>query len=164
MAKKVFQGEWTGVPECFVTKECTLYHNIKSAILDCITSDQTYIQNQSIMDAIVINLSVIIRSQAPLLPSGSTLYDFSLLVIDRIIKMTESSTAQRIDIVTDQYTELSIKSPTRLARKSKSFGQQILFDGETQVPNDVCESFLTDEMNKTKPNEFIIWKFVSSNS
>ena len=62
------------------------------------------------MDAIVINLSVIIRSQAPLLPSGSTLYDFSLLVIDRIIKMTESSTAQRIDIVTDQYTELSIKS------------------------------------------------------
>ena len=78
--------------------------------------------------------------------------------------MSESCSAQRIDIVTDQYTELSIKSPTRLARKSKSFGQQILFDGETQVPNDVCESFLTDEMNKTKPNEFIIWKFVSSNS
>ena len=90
--------------------------------------------------------------------------DFSLLVIGRIIKMAESCSAQRIDTMTDRYTELSIKSPTRLARKSKSFGQQILFDDETRAPNDFCQSFLTDEMNKTKLNEFIIWKFVSSNS
>ena len=128
-------------------------------ILDCITSDQAYIESQSIMDAIVIDLSVIIRSQAPLPSSGSTFDDFSLLVIDRIINMAESFDAQGIDIVTDQYTELSIKSPTGLGRESQSFGQQILFDGETQVPNDVCQSFLTDEMNKTRLNEFIIWNF-----
>ena len=133
-------------------------------ILDCITSDQAYIESQSMMDAIVIDLSVIIRSQAPLLSSGSTFDDFSLLVIDRIINMAESCDAQGIDIVTDQYTELSIKSPTGLARESQSFGQQILFDGETQVPNDVCQSFLTDEMNKTRLNEFIIWNFFSCNS
>ena len=90
LAKQVFQGEWTGAPECFVTKECTLYHNTKSAILDCITSDQAYIESQSMMDAIVIDLSVIIRSQSPLLSSGSTFDDFSLLVIDRIIKLAES--------------------------------------------------------------------------
>ena len=65
--------------------------------------------------------------------------------------------------MTDHYTELSIKSSARLARKSISFAQQILFDSETRVPN-VCQSFLTNEMNKTKRNEFIIWKFVSSNS
>ena len=164
MAKQVFQGEWIDFPECFITKECTPYHNTISAILDCITSDQTYIESQSMMDAIVIDMSVIIRSQAPLLSSGSTFDDFSLLVIDIIIKMAESCNAQRIAIVTDQYTELSIKTPSRLARKSKSFGQQILFDGETQVPIDVCQSFLTDKMNKTKQSEFIIWKFVSSNS
>ena len=45
LAKQVFQGEWTGAPECFVTKECTLYHNTKSAILDCITSDQAYTES-----------------------------------------------------------------------------------------------------------------------
>ena len=157
-------AKWTSVPECFITKECTPYHNTKSAILDCITSDQACIESQSMMDAIVIDLSVIIGSQAPLLSYGST-FDFSLLVIDRIRTMAESCNAQRIDIVTDQYTELSIKSPTRLARISESFGQQILFDCETRVPtDDVCQSFLTDEMNKTKLNEFIIWKFVSSNS
>ena len=116
------------------------------------------------MDAIVIELTVIIRSQSPLLSSGSTFDDFSLLVIDKMIKMAESCNAQKTDIVTDQYIELSVKSPTRLARKSKSFGQQILFDSEARVPNDVCQSFLTGEMNKTKLNEFIIWKFVSSNS
>ena len=104
LAKQVFQGEWTGAPECLVTKECTPYNNTKSAILDCITSDQAYIESQSMMDAIVIDLSVIIRSQAPLLSSGSTFNDFSLLVIDRIVKMAESCNAQRIDILTDQYT------------------------------------------------------------
>ena len=81
-----------------------LYHNTKSAILDCIASDLAYIESQSMMDAIVIDLSVIIRSQAPLLSSGSTFNDFSLLVIDRIVKMAESCNAQRIDILTDQYT------------------------------------------------------------
>ena len=89
MAKQVFQREWTGAPECLVTKECTPYNNIKSAIRDCITSDQAYIESQSMKDAIVINLSVIIRSQAPLLSSGSKFDGSSLLVIDRIIKMAE---------------------------------------------------------------------------
>ena len=116
------------------------------------------------MDAIVIDLSVITRSQAPLLSSGSTFDDFSLLVIDRIIKMAEYSNAQRTDIVTDQYTKLLIKSARRLTGKSKSFFQEILFDSENQVPNDVRQSLLTDEMSKTKLNEFIIWEFVSCNS
>ena len=71
------------------------------------------------MDAIAINLSVLIRSQASLLSSGSA-FEFSLLAIDRIIKMAESYNAQGIDIMTDQYSEPSIKSPTRLARKFKS--------------------------------------------
>ena len=62
-AKQAFQGEWAGVLECFFTKKCTPYHNTKSAILDCITSDQTYIEGQLMMQAIVIDLSVIIKSQ-----------------------------------------------------------------------------------------------------
>ena len=109
MAKQVFQGEWTGFLECIVTKECTTYHNTKSAILDCITSDQAYIESQLMMDAIVIDLSVITGSQAPLLSSGSRCDDFSFLIIERMIKMAESCNAQITDTVTDQYTELLIK-------------------------------------------------------
>ena len=142
-----------------MSQNVSLPKNVHRSItlsLDCITSDQAYIESQSMMGAIAINLPVIIRSQAPLLSSGSTFDDFSLLVIDRLIKMAESCNAQRIDIMTDQSTELSIKSPTRLTRKPKSFGQQILFDGGTRVPNDVCQPFLTDKMSKTKLNEFRI--------
>ena len=128
MAKQVFQGEWTGFLECIVTKECTTYHNTKSAILDCITSDQAYIESQLMMDAIVIDLSVITGSQAPLLSSGSRCDDFSFLIIERMIKMAESCNAQITDTVTDQYTELLIKYARRLTRKSKSFDQKILFD------------------------------------
>ena len=70
-------------------------------------------------DAIVIDLSVITRSQAPLLSSGSTFDDFSLLLIDRKINMAESCHAQGNDIVTDQYTKLLIKSARRLTGESK---------------------------------------------
>ena len=128
MAKQVFQGEWTGFLKCIVTKECTTYHNTKSAILDCITSDQAYIESQLMMDAIVIDLSVITGSQAPLLSSGSRCDDFSFLIIERMIKMAESCNAQITDTVTDQYTELLIKYARRLTRKSKSFDQKILFN------------------------------------
>ena len=63
LTKQTFQGEWTGVLECFFTKKFTPYHNTKSAILDCITNDQAYIEGQLMMEAIVIDLSVIIKSQ-----------------------------------------------------------------------------------------------------
>ena len=108
------------VPEYFITKECTPYLNTKSAILDCITSDQAYIENQLMMDAL---WSTCLCNQV----SGSftfiwfNIWLFSSLVIDRITKITESCNAQRTDTVTDQYTERSLKSPTRFGGKSKSF-------------------------------------------
>ena len=46
---------------------------------------------------------------------------------------------------------------------AQSCNAQII-DIMTDQYSDACLSFLTGEMNKTKLNEFIIWKFVSSNS
>ena len=113
------------------------------------------------VEALIIDLSVVIRAQASVITQGATFNDLSELVLHSIVKMAESSDAKRIDIVIDHYAELSIKSPTRLDRKSRNIGQQMVFDGETLIPNDISNSFLTDENNKCRLNAFIIQKFVS---
>ena len=59
---------------------------------------------------------------------------------------------------------MSIKYPTRCDRKSKGSGHQISFQGDSIIPNDIAKSFLTDEQNKTKLNEFIAQKFRDSSA
>ena len=160
LSKKVFQGEWTGVPECFVKKDCKPYHNTKSIILDCISNDEVNLSHHPNVEALIVDFSVVIRAQASVVSPGTTFNDLSESVLQNIVKMAESCDAQRIDIVSDHYTELSIKSPTRLDRKSKNIGQQMVFDGDTLIPDD--KSFLTDENNKSRLNAFIIQNFINS--
>ena len=57
LAKQVFQGEWTGLPECFVTKDCSPYHNTKSVIINCITTE--VLPSSPKVEAIVVDLSLI---------------------------------------------------------------------------------------------------------
>ena len=64
--------------------------------------------------------------------------------------------AYRIEIVTDQYNQLSIKSQTRLNRKSKDSGEQVNFTADGTVPKDMSKSFLSDEQNKTRLNILIV--------
>ena len=160
LSKKVFQGEWTGIPECFVKKDCKPYHNTKSLILDCISNDEVNLSHHPNVEALIVDFSVAIRAQASVVSPGTTFNDLSESVLQNKVKMAESCDAQRIDIASDHYTELSIKSPTRLDRKSKDIGQQMVFDGDTLIPDD--KSFLTDENNKSRLNAFIIQNFINS--
>ena len=156
LARKVFQGEWTGLPESLVRKDGKPYHNSKSTILDCIVKG--CLPSLPTVDALVVDLSVIIRAQAANLSSGSTFDDFSACILRNIVGTATKQDAKRIDIVADQYSQKSIKYHTRLDRKAKGFGYQIEFDGKTIVPDNMANSFLTDEANKTKLNDFIAKK------
>ena len=160
LSKKVFQGEWTGIPECFVKKDCKPYHNTKSLILDCISNDEVNLSHHPNVEALIVDFSVVIRAQASVVSPGTTFNDLSESVLQNKVKMAESCDAQRIDNASDHYTELSIKSPTRLDRKSKNIGQQMVSDGDTLIPDD--KSFLTDENNKSRLNAFIIQNFINS--
>ena len=163
LTKRVFEGEWTGVPECFVTKDCTPYHNTKSKILDCLGDTQVPGPIES--EALVVDLSVITRSQASIIKCGSTFNDLGDAVIRNITKTASACGASRLDMVLDIYNkQLSVKYPTRCDRKSKGFGHQISFQGSTIIPNDINKSFLSDEENKTKLNELIVRRFLDTAS
>ena len=62
LVKKVFQGEWTSLPECFVTKDSSAYHNPKSVILNSVAQDE--LSSSPKVEALVVDLSLITRSQA----------------------------------------------------------------------------------------------------
>ena len=103
-------------------------------------------------------MPVIVRAQAAIIPFGSTFDEFSGSILRNITGAATYHGADRIDIVSDQYSDKSIKYHTRLDRKSKGFGSQIEFDGHTVGPENMATTFLTDETNKIKLNGLIAQK------
>ena len=134
-------------------KDGTLYHKKKSAFLDIITDG--YVTTLPNVNALVVDLSCVIRSQATHLAPGKLFEDFVALILRNITSIAKYNSAQRIDIVADQYSDRSVKYHTRADRKSKGFGYQIEFNEKTIVPADLKKSFLLDESNKTKLNDMI---------
>ena len=160
LTTEIFQSEWTGVPESFVTKDGTPFHNTKSKILDCLGDMDLY--GPLLADALVVDLSVIIRSQASVIKTGCTFDKFGDAIIKNITDTATACGATRLDMVADLYNkESSIKYATRFDRKSKGFGSQISFQGDTIVPSDLTKSFLLDEENKNNLNAFIAKRFLS---
>ena len=47
------------------------------------------------------------------------------------------------------------KYHTRLHRKSTEFGHQVSFDGNSAIPDDIGQTFFTDETSKIKLIDFI---------
>ena len=70
-------GEITGLPECIVDKKtCKTYHNAKSLIVHLIAGKDcnTTVPNA---EGLVVDLSVIIRAQAAIIPKGNTFNVFT---------------------------------------------------------------------------------------
>ena len=82
LSKRLFTGEWTGLPECLVKKDGTPYHNPKSKILNSIIKD--CMRSLPKVDALVVDLSVIVRAQAAIIPFGSTFDEFSGSILRNI--------------------------------------------------------------------------------
>ena len=154
LAKEVFKYEWTRLPECFVTKDGTPYHNTKSTVLDCVGLEMSS-DEPIITSSVVIDLSIMIRSH--IIESGMTFARFASTLLDRMVRIANQYSCYRIDIVADQYHGKSIKYHTRVGRK-KSQGQQIVFSPDTIIPDD----FLANDNNKTKLNEFLCDKFADA--
>ena len=79
------------------------------------------------VDGLIIDLSVIIRAQAAIVPPRKTFSDFSSLVLKNIEKTAANQDVKRIDIVADQYSSRSIKFHSRTERKGNNSAHQIEF-------------------------------------
>ena len=103
-------------------------------------------------EGIVIDLSAIIRSLAPLTEGlCNNFSEFAGLVLNHIEGLGKNSA--RIDIVADLYYKDSIKGPTRRDRGSS--GPRFLFSGNSSLPSDFVNDFLRNGDNKTDFNLFV---------
>ena len=108
---------------------------------------------QNDCEGYVIDLSVIVRSQAAIAVSQNckTFFDFSEIVINYIEHLGQFAT--RLDIVADHYYPFSIKSPTRQDRGTG--GSRLLFREDTPFPSDFSTDFLKNSENKEDLNMFL---------
>lgn len=146
--------EFTGVPESMFS-ESKPYRNQKSALLDYISvtkaaAAEVFAPGSKI--GLVIDLSVIVRAHAAFISTdGKYFGDFVKRILRGIASLGTEAKADRIDIVADLYEPFSIKATTRLERGA---GQQMIFKGNSELPNDIA-SFLHNDKNKMDLNMLI---------
>ena len=156
-AQEVFKHELFGVFQSIVATPSTLYHALKSAILNRF---QTVNNKPSFRDersAFVVELSAMVLIKAKC--DAETFHDFSLIMYTYIIK--QGKNYERIDVVCDQYFADSLKEGTR---KERGSGTQKNFDDSTNFPPKMREDFLKNAENKESLNRYLASKFMTFHS
>ena len=67
----------------------------------------------------------------------------------------------RIDIVFDRYFNDSLKEGTR---KCQGIGTILMFDDDTDIPQDMIDNFLRNSQDKNNLNEFLSKKIIEKNT
>ena len=161
-ARQLFCQEFTNMPECFVNKEGDAFHGDKADILKVIAprSTQQPADLSNYADSVVIDLSVIIRSEASVIKTSEYTYvEFAKHILRRLEGMAVRLKAKRLDIVADTYQDDSIKNTTRQAR---GVGGLVKFNECDLMPEPKkMKEFLQNSSNKIRLNE-IIQKYAAS--
>ena len=151
LAKKVFEREFTGGPEALI-KDGHAFKGTKSNILKCIlpekSTDDSFENLQ--FDALVVDLSVEVRSNARMITGGSyTFKRFAVSVLDSIAARFGKYGVTQIDVVADFYFDPSIKSGTRDQRGTSS---RHVFNPDDIIPDNFEEmlnnSDFKDDLNQ----------------
>ena len=146
--KELFKQEFFGIAQSISDGRHNLYHGTKSEITKRFEESEKIITNISTKNAIVIELSAIIKAKAK---SCSTFNGFAeevYAIIMFLVKVYE-----RCDVVTDRYFAGSVKEGFR--EKRGSSGSKLIFNGLTPFPSQFGEDFLNNSENKEALNIFL---------
>ena len=107
-------------------------------------------------DGLIIDLSVIVRSQAAVLQKVVTYREFIQGILEKIARLGNSLDAKRIDMVADLYFERSVKGATRHSRGANE-SYEAKFTEDDTIPDLklFAKSFLANDVNKTNLNNMI---------
>ena len=92
------------MPECLVDKDGNSFHSDKSDLLKIIAPKTTQVSPvlPEKADGLVIDLSVVIRSEAAVIKTSENSYaDFAKHILSRLERMAIRLQAKRLDIVAD---------------------------------------------------------------
>ena len=134
--------------------ENTLYHRTKSDILKQLNSTEKPNLNPENHNAIIFDLSAIVRSKSK--SNCLTFHDFDNYIYCIIMLMSKN--CERCKTVADRYFEGSLKEGTR--NKRGAGGSKLIFNGESLMPKDFSSNFLANSKNTENLNIFLVKKFV----
>ena len=101
-ARKVFEYEFTKVPECFIDVKGKLFHSSKSSLFTKLIPGSE--SSPQTADGLIVDVSVIIRSLASTVNlSTFTCSNFAKHLLGYLEKLAIQLQAQRLDIVFDTY-------------------------------------------------------------
>ena len=157
LIENVLNTEVFGICQSLAQDQYSLYHGTKSNVISCLvhTYEEVHVPSDA-MSGCVIELSMLLRKNLP--AWVHTFADYSKFLYDQIMDI--SSSFKRCDVVIDQYFDNSLKEGTRKGRGSDK-GLVIKFDDMTHIPSNFLSKFLTNSINKTNLNEFLVKKFIS---
>ena len=114
------------------------------------TSKPTFSKDKS---GVVVELSMFLRKTKQ--TWVNTFSDFAQFLYNEIMKL--AAPFSRCDIVADRYFEGSLKDGMR-GDRNKQTGIVITFDDNTPIPSHFENKFLSNAVNKTKLNEYLVKK------
>ena len=147
--KELFKHEFFGIAQSISDGRHNLYHGTKSEITKRFEESEKIITNISTKNAIVIELSAIIKAKAKSL--CSTFNGFAEEVYASIMFLAKGY--ERCYVVTDRYFAGSLKEGFR--EKRGSSGSKLIFNGLTPFPSQLGEDFLNNSENKEALNIFL---------
>ena len=150
LAQKVFDYEFTRVPECFIDAKGKPFHSGKSKLFTKLIPGSE--SGPPTANGLIVDISTIIRSHAAIVNLSSLTYsDFAKYILNYVETLATKLQVERMDLVFDTYLNESIKSMTRDSRGQSC---EILFD-EDDLIKEKAESFLLNSENKTRFNALI---------
>ena len=148
--QKVFDFEFTRVPECFIDTKGKPFHSSKSNLFTKLIPGLESGPQKA--DGLIVDISSIIRSQAAIVNLTSFTYsDFAKYILSYLQTLATKLQVERLDLVFGTFLDGSIKNMTRDSRGQSC---EIVFD-EDDLIKEKANSFLLNSKNKTRFNALI---------
>ena len=151
IAKIVFWNEILNVPQSWSKSYNTMYHGSKSELTKRYSKySVNEIPKNAEKYAIIIEMSTLIRAKCSQNAGMICFSDLAIVPYYEIMRFEFD--CNRITIVFDSYFDDSLKKATR---KSRGTGTILIFDDDTDIPQDMIDNFLRNDQNKNNLNEFL---------
>ena len=150
-AKIVFGNEILNVPKSLGKIYNAMYHGQKSELTKRFSKySVNEIPKDAEKSAITIEMSPLIRAKCSQKAGMICFLDLAIVLYYEIIRL--GFVYNRIGIVFDRYFDDSLKEGTRKSRGTVTI---LIFDDDTNIPQDMIDNFLRNSQNKSNLNEFV---------
>ena len=148
LPKIVLGNEILNVPQTLVKSYNTMYHGSKSELTKQFPNIQST-KFQKMKSAVIIEMAPLIHAKCSQKAGMTCFSDLAIVLYYEIMRL--GFDYNRINFVFDRCFDDSLKG----TRKSRVTGTILMFDDDTDIPQDMIDNFLRNIKHKNNLNEFL---------